>query len=236
MQAASPTNIKTGMAAFTPLNPTQANALILEATKEHPESVLDIACINTNNNVVLSGDSKVLEIAGKLASEGFIGERVKFIPLNVSAPFHSRYMQPAEYGLFKMLESQVKTKISLVGVVSGLTNRPNRLVPGHLIEDFVPLTSGTVNFVGCIEQANNFLHTTETQAEAAKDEVIEPLWIEIGPKPTLKSFVSQTIPTAKVMSICNAEDVKKFLADNEMKAKWFPSSSTSSKKKSKLYA
>jgi malonyl CoA-acyl carrier protein transacylase len=54
-------------------------------------TALDIANLNTRDQVVLSGPTADVE----RAREELGGLDVKTVPLNVSAPFHSRYMQPA---------------------------------------------------------------------------------------------------------------------------------------------
>jgi len=198
------------MTAFFPMSVTQARALCVQVSRDLPDSVLDVACINSPMNVVLSGGADALERAAKLASEGALGERIKAFPLDVSAPFHSRYMQAAQSGLQKYLYA-MKMKLSNTPVINGLHCKPLRMVPDQLCEDFVALTSGTVNFVGCIEQAKNLLHTQSKPVES-------PLWIEVGPKPTLTSFLTQTVPEAKTVSLCNAKDIKEFLNNKEWTA------------------
>ena len=207
MQAAIPRGKATGMTAFFPMNETQSRALLVQVSRDLPNSVLDLACINSPKNVVLSGDADALALASKLASEGALGERIKAIPLDVSAPFHSRYMN-ATHSVLKKYLFTLKMKLSSTPVIDGLHCKPIRVVPDQFSEDFVQLTSGTVNFVGCIEQAKNLLHTQAKPVE-------RPLWIEVGPKPTLASFLTQSIPDAQTVSLCTANDIHDLLNNKE---------------------
>lgn len=224
MQAAVPVTIPTGMFAFFPMNLTQAQSLQLEVTNRLPNRVIDIACVNSPKQIVLSGDKEALELASKLANEGFLGDKVKSTPLEVSAPFHSRYMTKS-HSTFGKLLFELKTKIATVPIVSGFSGKPNRLVPNHLRDDFVPLTSGTVNFVACIEQAKNLLHSQPTP-------IPTPLWLEIGPKPVLTSFLNQTLPNpGTIVTLSNAEDVQKLLDNKPVLDILFPEGSPPAKKK-----
>lgn len=216
MQAAAPRKKATGMAAFVPMDLMQARTLCLEATKTgtNEELILDVACVNSPKIIVLSGDQKAMEKASQLASEGLCGEKMRVIPLDVSAPFHSQYMSSSQATLQKLLNT-MKMKLGTAPVISGYSTKLVRL-PEHFIENFVPLTSASVNFIGCVEQAKNILETQSTP-------ILDPIWIEIGPKPTLTSFVSQCIPNANTHFIGSAKDLKEFLSKKELYSKLFPS-------------
>ena len=208
MQSATPPARDCGMTAFFPLNLTEAETLVNEVEKEFPESVLDIACVNSPKSIVLSGDLDALLCAVELLDSPAVGVRAKSKHLDVSAPFHSRYMASAERQIAKLI-SKMKMKISTAPVISGYSHKIQRQVPNHLLENFVPLTSGTVNFMGAIEQANNILQTQASPIE-------NPLWIEIGPKPTLTSFASQTIPNISPICISSAKDIRDLLNNKKL--------------------
>lgn len=53
---------------------------------------LDIANINTNTQIVISGPNQSIQQAAPVFEEAF----ATYIPLHVSGAFHSRYMQPAQ--------------------------------------------------------------------------------------------------------------------------------------------
>lgn len=196
------------MASFFPLNFTQAKAIINTVQQELPESVLDIACINSPKNIVLSGDADALDAAAAVLADPAFGVRSKVIRLDVSAPFHSRYMETTESVLKKKLEP-LKMRLTSLPVISGFNHKLQRQVPNHLIENFVPLTSGTVNFMGAIEQANNILYTQPQNVDKAA-------WIEVGPKPTLGAFVSQTFDNVSPISLCSAKDIRDLLNNKEL--------------------
>ncbi len=58
---------------------------------------IDVANINSANQVVISGDANALPLAEKRLSQILGGDKpFRFVPLNVSAPFHSRFMKKIE--------------------------------------------------------------------------------------------------------------------------------------------
>lgn len=67
-------------------------ALIQHILQDLP---LDLANINSANQVVISGKAEaVSEAESKLAAMLAKGKPIRHVPLNVSAPFHSRFMEP----------------------------------------------------------------------------------------------------------------------------------------------
>jgi len=70
---------------------------------------VDIANINSVNQVVISGKLSALPEAEKRLTEALTGQKpMRFVQLNVSAPFHSRFMQPIEDIFAKVLLSKIK--------------------------------------------------------------------------------------------------------------------------------
>jgi [acyl-carrier-protein] S-malonyltransferase len=58
---------------------------------------LDVANINSANQVVISGEASALPEVEKRLSQTLAGDKpFRFVPLNVSAPFHSRFMKLIE--------------------------------------------------------------------------------------------------------------------------------------------
>ena len=208
MQSAAPRDKSTGMSAFFPLNFTQAKAIINAVQQSIPDCVLDIACINSPKHIVLSGDSDALAAAAEVVADPRFGVKAKAIKLDVSAPFHSSYMESTESVLKKRL-IPYKMRLTTVPVISGFNHTLQRQVPDQLIENFVPLTSSTVNFMGAIEQANNILTTQSQSVEKAA-------WIEIGPKPTLGAFVTQTLDGITPISLSSAKDIRDLLNNREI--------------------
>ncbi|MFA4915991.1 MAG: ACP S-malonyltransferase [Syntrophales bacterium] len=69
--------------------------LILRTLVDLP---LDVANVNSADQVVISGSLEMMPEAETRLREALDGERrpFRFVPLNVSAPFHSRFMRPIE--------------------------------------------------------------------------------------------------------------------------------------------
>ena len=59
---------------------------------EHRLHGIDIANLNTPTQTVIAGDHEALAAAAQL----FARMNLRYVPLNVSAPFHSRHMQPVQ--------------------------------------------------------------------------------------------------------------------------------------------
>jgi [acyl-carrier-protein] S-malonyltransferase len=58
---------------------------------------VDVANINSVNQVVISGEASALPEVERRLSQVFAGNKpFRFVKLNVSAPFHSRFMRPIE--------------------------------------------------------------------------------------------------------------------------------------------
>ncbi|MFC4761740.1 ACP S-malonyltransferase [Dyella koreensis] len=86
---------------------------------EHCLHAVDIANLNTPTQTVIAGDHEALAAAAQL----FARMNLRYVPLNVSAPFHSRHMQPvqAEFAQFLRGFSFEAPRIS---VIANATARP----------------------------------------------------------------------------------------------------------------
>ena len=108
MQKASSSK-KTSMAAFMGADLVKVEHIISKAVKE--DDICDIANYNTDTQIVLSGDDDAINRAINLANE----IKVRSVKLDVSAPFHSKYMIDTANALkdefqrltFKMPEIQI---------------------------------------------------------------------------------------------------------------------------------
>ncbi|MDY1549884.1 ACP S-malonyltransferase [Luteibacter sahnii] len=77
-----------GMAAVLGTSADEIRTLL----DEHRLHGVDIANLNTPTQTVIAGDHEALKAAADL----FARLNLRYIPLNVSAPFHSRHMQPVQ--------------------------------------------------------------------------------------------------------------------------------------------
>lgn len=80
---------------------------------------VDIANYNTPSQVVIAGQQEAIS---KLVND-FDSKGIRIIPLNVSAPFHSRYMKPASAEFAEFLREFKFSKLR-VPVISNVTARP----------------------------------------------------------------------------------------------------------------
>lgn len=90
--------------------------------REHGLDAIDVANINSPTQIVLSGPRAALARAGEIFSDH---EGARFIPLNVSAAFHSRYMRRSEEAMATMLD-QTHVAELITPVIANATARPYR--------------------------------------------------------------------------------------------------------------
>jgi len=106
-----------GMAAVIGLDPDRVQHVLDD--DEHGQRV-DVANFNSFDQTVLAGPKEDLT-ALKPAFAGAGARAV--LPLNVSAPFHSRYMREAELEFSRFLEG-VRFQPPAIPVVSNVTGKP----------------------------------------------------------------------------------------------------------------
>lgn len=205
MQACAPIGEETGMAAFFPISLEQANLLCQEAS-QITESILDIACINSPKQIVLSGSQVALNKAIELARQGYTGDRCKASILDVSAPFHSSYMKKSEIAIRKQLDS-MKIRVTSAPIISNMTVMPMR-TPEEIRENVTALTSLPVRFSECVEKSISMI-TSQPSLD------VIPSFIELGPQQTLTNFVAQTNPSVQTQFLGSAESITKFFSNND---------------------
>jgi [acyl-carrier-protein] S-malonyltransferase len=67
---------------------------------------VDIANVNSSQQIVISGHASALpDAAARITAVIDAGVELRFIPLNVSAPFHSRFMRPIEGEFSDLLQT-----------------------------------------------------------------------------------------------------------------------------------
>jgi trans-AT polyketide synthase/acyltransferase/oxidoreductase domain-containing protein len=104
-----------GMAAVLGVPASEVRALL----DEHGLTAIDIANFNTPTQTVIAGDKEALAIASEL----FAAKNLRCVTLNVSAPFHSRHMQPAHVEFADFL-GQFTFDAPAVTVIANATARP----------------------------------------------------------------------------------------------------------------
>lgn len=136
---------------------------------------VDVANINSANQVVISGDASALpEIEKKLSHFWGSEKQFRFVQLNVSAPFHSRFMKPIEES-FSYTLKEVGNGVNsehAPQVTSNYTGGFHSDSVPEIIENLVHQVSNTVNW-----------HKNMKSLAARADEVYE-----IGPGRPLRDF------------------------------------------------
>lgn len=150
--------------------------------------VVEIANHNSPTQIVVSGEINALEKLSVMAKEK--GAR-RVIPLKVSAPFHSSFMETAKENLARYLE---KVKINnpkipvTCNVSAGYINNKEEIKSALIKQMTHP-----VKWVDSIKKMNS--------------EGIN-CFIEVGPGKVLKGLIKQIIPEAKVFNVFDSNSLK----------------------------
>lgn len=153
------------------------------------KGIVEIANYNTNNQIVIGGESKAVELASELMKE--CGAR-RVIPLKVSGPFHTSLLN----------EASIKLKNEFENIHF---NNPKIKTITNVTADFIKNGNEIKELL--INQVKSSVRWSET-IERMLDEGIDT-FIEIGPLKTLSSFVREISKEKKAtVKIFNVEDLK----------------------------
>ncbi|MBF0297175.1 MAG: ACP S-malonyltransferase [Oligoflexia bacterium] len=157
-----------------------------------PESEVMPANYNDPDQIVISGHADACERAIKFLEEKLV--RVRAIPLEVSAPFHSSLMRPATQKLKKELDKIQfnKNKISYIANVNAKEYKIDS-DPNIIRENLIDQVAGSV--LWC--------QSMRVPAVADFDQNTELLCIEVGPGKVLKGMIKKIRPEMNVISICD---------------------------------
>lgn len=145
------------------------------------ETGVELANINTDEQIVLSGEKKALARAMDLATAS--GAK-KVIPLPVSGAFHSRLMKPAQQGLQEYISRRLDLKDPNTPIIANSTARP--------LTTANEVTYELVNGL-CLQ-----VDWTGSVRFMAKQEI--KTFIELGSK-VLKSMVERIDPNLHAFSV-----------------------------------
>lgn len=157
---------------------------VIEACKEASRTgVVEAANFNCPGQIVISGEVSAVERALNLAKEK--GAK-RVVPLNVSAPFHCRMLEPAALKLDKELQ-KVAIKPLLIPVISNVTARPitNPAEVRDLLKQQV--TSPVL-------WEDSLRHMVELGVDT---------FVEIGPGKVLSGFVKKVAAEARIINVEN---------------------------------
>lgn len=193
MQTAVPLG-QGGMTAVMGLEPKQIDQLCAWAEKESGDSPVQAANINAPGQIVISGKKTVLDfIATQFKPEllGLSGVRVKFIPLKVSAPFHSRMMKPAEDKMAKIL-GDIQFQNAVFPIVQNVTAEPVTMA-ATLRQNLVTQISAPVRWIECVEKISAMGGTRA---------------VEVGSGRVLSGLAKKIKPDIVCLNVNSSEDLK----------------------------
>ena len=156
--------------------------------------VCEIANDNAEGQVIVSSDKEQIELFKNTLKEN----KIKTIPLKVSAPFHCSLMKPAAEEMREKINKVIFKKPS-VDIINNVTAK---------IEND-PIKINQL----LIDQIYSTVKWRESIVNISKNHVNN--FIEIGPGKVLSGMVKRTIKDAKCFSINSIVDIKNLL--NEFK-------------------
>jgi [acyl-carrier-protein] S-malonyltransferase len=150
--------------------------------------VCELANDNEPMQAVISGSSSAIARAGALA--GAHGVR-RFLPLNVSAPFHCALMQPAAEAMAAALE-EVTLKAPSVPLIANVLAAPVT-DPAEIKRRLIEQVIGTVRWRECVA----------TMAARGVSNVYE-----IGPGKVLCGLIRRIAPTLRASSLSTPQEIE----------------------------
>ena len=149
---------------------------------------LEIANDNSNIQIVISGNIDEIKKSEKI----FLNNGVKkFVILNVSAAFHSKYMLKAQEELSNDIENLIfkNNKIKIISNYDAKIHSENKLIK-------INLQNQMANRVNWTQSIKNLENTGENKI------------IEIGPNKILSGLIKRISNNFDIISINNISDIK----------------------------
>lgn len=151
--------------------------------------IIEIANYNSPYQIVVSGESEVLE---KLIALGEREEEVSIVPLRVSAPFHSSLIRKAKKQLAEYLENVA-------------INNPEMPVICNFTADYINTEEEIKEAL--IEQMTHPIRWVEVVEKMQEDGI--NIFVEVGPGNVLKKLTKQILPKGKVYSVSDLDSLGK---------------------------
>ena len=184
MQKAVPVG-KGSMIAVLGSKVDEIKTFLEEAKKK---GVCEIANDNAEGQTIVSGNIESIELLKNILKDN----KKKFIPLNVSAPFHCSLMRPAAEKMKEKINS-INFKKPVYDIVCNVTSKPE-----NNPENIKSLL---------IEQIYSTVRWRESLITMSKEKTNN--FIEIGPGKVLSGMVKRTLKDIKCFSINSIDDMKK---------------------------
>ncbi len=152
---------------------------------------VEIANINSPNNIVVAGEEQKLAKARRLAQVK--GAR-RMVPVKVSGAFHSSLMEPALEGMINAV-SQFKYEAPTIPVVANVTAQPMNVVE-PIKEELISQISHCIKWQQSIESMLARGITT---------------FFEVGPGDVLTKYIKNISPGALTFNISNAQTTSEII-------------------------
>ena len=177
------------MAAIIGVDLKKVEAICEEVGEVYP------AIVNSPSQVVIAGkNEKVKEAAKRLKEEG----AKKTVPLKVSGPFHTKFMESAAME-FKTYIDKVRFNEPQVPIYTNVGTTASKNV--EEVKDYI------------VKQIYNSLRWVNVMYNMLSDGIKE--YIEVGPGTVLKGLFRGTSREAKVWSFKKVGDLEVLLQENE---------------------
>lgn len=157
------------------------------------EEFIEVTNINTRSQIVISGDKYKIEEAKKKLDE----DKIRYIQLNTSGPFHTAYMDGVSEDLYEYL-SQMQLKDGSIPIIHNLY--------GEIVEDID--MKNTLS-----EQVSNKVLFKKTLENILKEDL--DLIVEIGYGNVIKGFVRRLDRKAEVISVNSVESLEELIQEVE---------------------
>ena len=157
--------------------------------RKNKDGVCEIANDNSDGQIIISGDKNSILLFQNELKEN----KIKTIPLNVSAPFHCSLMKPASEIMFEKIKN-TNFKNPNKKIISNVT--ATETINPEKIKDLL------------IEQIYSSVRWRESIINMSNMGVKN--FVEIGPGKILSSMVKRTIKDISCFSINTIDDIKSF--------------------------
>ena len=154
----------------------------------------EIANDNADGQTIISGDIESIKTLKDILKEN----KKKFIPLNVSAPFHCSLMSSAANKMKDKINS-VNFKKPNFDVVCNVTSKPENN-PENIKKLLVEQICSTVRW------RESIIYMTNENVNS---------FIEIGPGKVLSGMVKRTVKNINCFSINSIDDMKKLINESK---------------------
>ena len=159
-------------------------------SNERIKGVCEIANDNAEGQTIISGDVDSIDLLQNILKEN----NKKFIPLNVSAPFHCSLMKPATIVMTDKINS-INFKKPIFDIICNVTAKPEN--NPEVIKKLL------------VKQIFSTVRWRESLINMSKNKVTD--YVEIGPGKALSGMVKRTIKNINCFSINSIDDMKKLV-------------------------